>query len=53
MKRLQIFIISILLTVSFGLFNSTSGKTSATTAPLFTAMGIGNKLSLKARCQNN
>ncbi len=39
MKRLQIFIMSILFTVSFGLFNSTSGKTSTTTAPLFTGMG--------------
>ncbi len=39
MKRLQIFIISILFTVSFSLFNSTSGKTSAKTAPLFTGMG--------------
>ena len=39
MKRLQIFIISILFTVSFGLWNSTSGKTSAPTAPLFTGMG--------------
>ena len=39
MKRLQIFIISILFTVSFGLFNSISSKTSTTTAPLFTGMG--------------
>ncbi len=39
MKRLQIFIISIFFTVSFGLFNSTWATTPSTTAPLFTGMG--------------
>lgn len=39
MKRLQIFIISIFFTVSFGLFNSTLATTTSTTAPLFTGMG--------------
>ncbi len=39
MKRLQILIISIFVTVSFGLFNSTLATTTSTTAPLFTGMG--------------
>ncbi len=39
MKRLKIFIISLLFTVSFSLFNSASGKIKTPTAPLFTGMG--------------
>ncbi len=39
MKRLQIFIISLVFTVSIGWFSSTSGKVMQPTAPLFTGMG--------------
>ncbi len=38
-KHWQIFIISIFLTISLGLLNSTSGKAVPVTAPLFTGMG--------------
>ena len=39
MKRWQIFIISIFLTISFGLFNLASTKVAHPTAPLFSGMG--------------
>ncbi len=39
MKRLQIFIMSIVFTVSIGWFSSASGKIKQPTAPLLTGMG--------------
>jgi tetratricopeptide (TPR) repeat protein len=39
MKRLQIFFISIFLTISISLFSSVSSKAAKPTAPLFTGMG--------------
>ena len=39
MKRWQIFIVSIFLTISFSLFSSTSGEVIEVTAPLFKGMG--------------
>ncbi len=39
MKRLQIFIISLLVTVTLGLFGSMSNNMATATAPLFTGMG--------------
>ncbi|MGL5939446.1 MAG: tetratricopeptide repeat protein [Waterburya sp.] len=39
MKRLQIFLISIFLTISISLFSSVSSKAVKATAPLFTGMG--------------
>ena len=39
MKRYQIFILSIFLTITFSWFNSTISKAEQSTAPLFTGMG--------------
>lgn len=39
MKRLQIFILSIFLTITFSWFSSTISKAEQSTAPLFTEMG--------------
>ncbi|VEP12558.1 conserved hypothetical protein [Hyella patelloides LEGE 07179] len=44
MKRWQIFIISVFLTISFSLFSSTSGEVRQSTAPLFTGMGSHHHL---------
>ncbi len=39
MKRIQIFLVSLLVTITLGLFGSTAHYIAAATAPLFTGMG--------------